>query len=607
MTLYEQAQRFRADALRGERQAASALVRSYGVAYTRINRDIEALRVRVQQAKDAGERLSPSWAYQEGRLLVLRAKVLEQITQFAGEADIIVGGAIDTARTLGTDHAGRLLQAALPEGVSVAPSIEDLRAASPVVPESVRLAAGAIEQATALVQPQAALSTLLASLGPDAATAVGDALVSGIATGKNPRVIAREMRQALGGNLTRALTIARTETLRAYREASRSVYRANADVVAGWVWTADLSNRTCASCWAQHGSVHPLDEIMATHPRCRCSMVPKTRSWRELGFGDTPEAVQIQEGPALFRRLAPDQQEAILGPAKYRAYRAKQITLPDVVAKRDSPVWGPSTSEAGLTAAKQNAAIRRQGGGAAPRAVPPTPPPAPTTPALSTPSDLVNLFDPGTSSMIRRSVRREADVAFASLDDVLRLPPSRNAGGQLNVLYNAGLDANGQYRLGTYHRTGRFANSDIALSRNADAITTVHEFGHFVEKELFDKLQFSDTVSRDRSHPLRAWWDAARKSNALKDIGASNLPSSYRDYLLRIDEVWARSFTQWVALRSTSSGATPFSRLRLDSVLAHNPALRKDYGLGAHWDDPDDFAPIAEAFDNIFRAQGWLK
>jgi SPP1 gp7 family putative phage head morphogenesis protein len=361
VTLYEQAQSFRADALRGERQAASALVRSYGVAYTRINRDIDALRVRVQQAKDAGERLSPSWAYQEGRLLVLRAKVLEQITQFAGEADIIVGGAIDTARTLGTDHAGRLLQVALPEGVSVAPSIEDLRAASPVVPESVRLAAGAIEQATALVQPQAALSTLLASLGPDAATAVGDALVSGLATGKNPRVIAREMRQALGGNLTRALTIARTETLRAYREASRSVYRANADVVAGWVWTADLSNRTCASCWAQHGSVHPLEEIMATHPRCRCSMVPKTRSWRDLGFGDTPEAVQIEEGPALFRRLAPDQQEAILGPAKYRAYRAKQITLQDVVAKRDSPVWGPSTSEAGLTAAKDNAAARRQG------------------------------------------------------------------------------------------------------------------------------------------------------------------------------------------------------------------------------------------------------
>jgi SPP1 gp7 family putative phage head morphogenesis protein len=378
VTLYEQAQRFRADALRGERQAASALVRSYGVAYTRINRDIEALRVRVQQAKDAGERLSPSWAYQEGRLLVLRAKVLEQITQFAGEADIIVGGAIDTARTLGTDHAGRLLQAALPEGVSVAPSIEDLRAASPVVPESVRLAAGAIEQATALVQPQAALSTLLSSLGPDAATAVGDALVSGIATGKNPRVIAREMRQALGGNLTRALTIARTETLRAYREASRSVYRANADVVAGWVWTADLSNRTCASCWAQHGSVHPLDEIMATHPRCRCSMVPKTRSWRELGFGDTPEAVRIEEGPALFRRLAPDQQEAILGPAKFRAYRAKQITLPDVVAKRSSPVWGPSTSEAGLSAAKQNAAARRLGGDVAPTARPPQVTLAPT-------------------------------------------------------------------------------------------------------------------------------------------------------------------------------------------------------------------------------------
>jgi SPP1 gp7 family putative phage head morphogenesis protein len=186
-------------------------------------------------------------------------------------------------------------------------------------------------------------------------------LVSSIAEGKNPNVVAREIRTALGGNLTRSLTIARTETLRAYREASRAEYLANADVLRGWIWTADLSNRTCAACWAQHGSVHPLGEIMATHPRCRCSMVPATRSWKELGFGSTPESVQIQEGPAIFRRLPESDQRAILGDAKYRAYSGRQITLPDLVAKRESPVWGPSTSEAGLGAAKDNAAARRLG------------------------------------------------------------------------------------------------------------------------------------------------------------------------------------------------------------------------------------------------------
>lgn len=359
MTLYEQAQAFRADLLKQDRRAAGQLVRAYAEPYRRISQEIDRVRVRMAKARDAGQAINQVWVYQEGRLRVLQSLVLEQITKFGGEADIIIGGAIDIATTQGAEDAGVLLNMALPEGISASPTSPPGQV-QPVVPESVRLASGAVEQVVAVTQQGAAVGNLLATVGPDAVAVVTDALVSGVALGKNPKVIARDMRQALGGNLTRALTIARTETLRAYREASRTAFAAN-DAVTGWVWTADLSNRTCASCWAQHGSVHPLDEVMATHPRCRCSMVPKTRSWRELGFGDTPEAVKIEDGPSVFRRLPAADQEAILGPAKYRAYRGREITLPDVVAKRQSPVWGPSTSEAGLNAAKDNAAARRQG------------------------------------------------------------------------------------------------------------------------------------------------------------------------------------------------------------------------------------------------------
>lgn len=359
--LYEQAQTFRRDALRGERDAASRLVRSYGRAYSEINKEIERLRVRITAAREAGGEVSSALLYREGRLQVLQGQVLDQISRFAGEADIIIGGAIERATEQGTQHAAELLRVALPEGVAVAPSATPGQV-QPVVPESIRLAAGAVEQAVAVTQATAPVGQLLQSLAPDAAAVVADALTSGLAQGQNPRVIARQMRVALGGNLTRALTIARTETLRAYREASRTEYQANADVLAGWVWTADLSNRTCPSCWAQHGSVHPLDEIMATHPRCRCTMAPKTKSWRDLGFGSTPDSVQIESGPALFRRLPAAEQEAILGPAKFRAYKAREITLPDVVARRTSPVWGPSTSEAGLSASLDNAAARRASG-----------------------------------------------------------------------------------------------------------------------------------------------------------------------------------------------------------------------------------------------------
>lgn len=361
--LYEQAQAFREALLSGDRRAAAALIRSYGAAYRRLGTELDSVRSAITAARAAGvaDADIPSLLYREGRIQVLAEKVRAEITKFAGEADIIVGGAIDVARVQGTEHAAQLLQIALPQGISVSPASTPGAAFQPVVPESIGLASGAVTQATAMTQASAPVGQLLATLGPEAAKSVTDALVSSIAAGKNPNVVAREIRTALGGNLTRALTIARTETLRAYREASRAEYQANADVLRGWIWTADMSNRTCASCWAQHGSVHPLDEVMATHPRCRCSMVPATRSWRELGFGSTPESVKIEEGPAVFRRLPEADQRQILGDAKFRAYKSRQITLPDLVAKRESPVWGPSTSEAGLRAAKDNAAARRQG------------------------------------------------------------------------------------------------------------------------------------------------------------------------------------------------------------------------------------------------------
>ena len=370
MNLYEQTQAFSAELLTSERRAASAMVRSYSTAYSAIQTEISNMQRRIATARAAGLDVSPAWLYQQGRLAVLQAQVLEQITKFGERADIILGGSINTASALGGTHAEALLTAALPDGIAISPAMDPVRvggrptaaAASPFVPvvaEEVSLATGAIEKLTGALQPDAAVGRLLAQLGPEAAQAVTQSLVQGLALGKHPRVIANGMRDALGGNLTRALTIARTETLRAYRESSRATYTANASVLDGWTWVSALGPRTCASCFAQHGSLHPLTEVMATHPRCRCSMAPATKSWRELGFGSTPESVKIEQGPDIFRRLPVDEQRATLGPGKLAALRSNGITLPDLVARKTSPVWGPGTSEASLAAARRNAAARR--------------------------------------------------------------------------------------------------------------------------------------------------------------------------------------------------------------------------------------------------------
>jgi SPP1 gp7 family putative phage head morphogenesis protein len=359
--IYEQAAVFRKRLLKFDRQTAAQLVRSYGSAYRRIQLDLDSVRDRLEAARDAGVPQT-QWQYlitRENRLQVLQTRVLEEITKFGGQAQVIIGGAIGEAGALGSRSALKLMDAALPPSVSVAPSTLPGQEPTALIPDEVRLATGAIERVTAATQPAGAITQLLAGLGPDAAVAVSDALVQGIATGSNPRQIAKQMQNALGGNLTRALTIARTETLRAYREASRGEYVANSDVLNGWIWIADLSPRTCASCWAQHGSEHPLDEPMATHPNCRCTMAPLTKSWDELGFDKaTPESVRIAPGRSEFRKLPAAQQRAVLGERKYAAWKEGRIELADLVAERESPIWGRSSGEATLSAALRNAEAR---------------------------------------------------------------------------------------------------------------------------------------------------------------------------------------------------------------------------------------------------------
>ena len=135
--------------------------------------------------------------------------------------------------------------------------------------------------------------------------------------------------------LNRALTIARTEQLRAYREASRRSYAENADILDGWIWLSARDSRTCVSCWAMHGTRHRVTETLDDHINGRCTAIPMVK-------GHDPG---IRTGEELFRELPPAQQRSILGPAAHEAWLDGRVSLaPDgrtsVVGQRDDPRWG---------------------------------------------------------------------------------------------------------------------------------------------------------------------------------------------------------------------------------------------------------------------------
>ncbi len=338
--IYTMAARFRQDLLAGERAAAMEMVRAYGASYQRIKEALLALLTRVEAAKARGE-YSASWLYQEGRLESLQAQTLSEIHRFAAFA----GDTIETQQRQAVynaeGEAQALVRATLPPSAQIS--------SAGVGVTFSRLPTSTVQSLVGHLQDGSPLKELLDTLAPEAAKGVRDALASGVARGEGSQVISREIRQAMGGPLSRTLTISRTETLRAYREATRQTYQANGRVVQAWQWVASLSRRTCAMCLAMHMTIHPLDEPMGSHPNCRCVMVPVTRPWSELGFdGLDSEAPAPEDGAAWLDRQSEETQLAILGPGKLAAYKRGEITLADLVRYRDDPRWGPTRTEASL-------------------------------------------------------------------------------------------------------------------------------------------------------------------------------------------------------------------------------------------------------------------
>ena len=126
------------------------------------------------------------------------------------------------------------------------------------------------------------------------------------------------------GGLARALVIARTEQLDAYRAAAQAHHAANRDILQGWQWYAELDHRTCASCISHHGETHPLDEPgPLDHHQGRCTRLPLTKTWNQLGFDDIDEpdsAVNEGDGYAWFQSQPETTQRDILGPKRFQAW-----------------------------------------------------------------------------------------------------------------------------------------------------------------------------------------------------------------------------------------------------------------------------------------------
>ncbi len=330
---------YRQRLLAHERAAMASLDYAHRQTLAMIEPKLTALYDKMSAAQANGEDISTSWLYEQSRLEVITSWIEGQINQFAALAQMQTGQLQYMGTSLGQQAGMALLHSTIPAGVNWSFGLP-----SPL----------AIQALVGATQSNTPLAALFNGFGAEAANGAKTALISGVTLGYNPRQIAPSIQDALNISRYRALTIARTETLRSYRDANQATFQANSDVVDQWRWTCSLSSRTCAACLAMDGELFPLDESMDSHPNCRCTMTPVTKGWDDIlsplgidtsDIPDTNPAQDMQTGSEWFDNQSADVQRQILGNAKYDAWANGDFTLDDIVGTNDDPDWGKSIYE----------------------------------------------------------------------------------------------------------------------------------------------------------------------------------------------------------------------------------------------------------------------
>jgi len=291
----------------------------------------------VLDAMDAGGRWpTPYELNRLTRLANATARTQSALSALAVEAGNTAGAGVAQIVTATAAAEPAMMAAQLPAAMAGDGLRGYLRKIVPQVLESIT------------VRCQQQIHQQLWPLSREAVDAMHRRLVAGIAAGDNPReagrAMVRDVHGLFNGGLGRAINIARTEMVDAYRDTSSYVHQANRDVVESWIWIASLGARCCPGCWAMHGTEWGVDVPGPwDHQSGRCARMPKVKPWRELGFDiDEPTDDFLPKAPAEFAALSRPQQLAIMGPRRLALLDAGTVTLADLATLRQSTAWRPS-------------------------------------------------------------------------------------------------------------------------------------------------------------------------------------------------------------------------------------------------------------------------
>jgi SPP1 gp7 family putative phage head morphogenesis protein len=288
--ILDQALRYKADLAARE----AVIVRSMATNWLGIMRQLDdeiakiAATMAVRRAQ--GLEVTAGYLYRTERYQTLLRQAYAQFVRYEDFATALIGRNQQLYARLGREYGVGLLETLQPgvrQGIA-------------------RLSVGAIENAAGFVD-DGPLRALLADAWPQAIQQTTSALVKGVGLGYGPERIAKMMNDGMSSGLYRSMVIARTETMRAYRQAKFDTWESSG-LVTGYQRVATHDRRTCPSCLMLDGAVLRSPAEFASHPQCRCTIIPLTKGnpihkWQygEQWLEEQPPATQIRMASGTHR------------------------------------------------------------------------------------------------------------------------------------------------------------------------------------------------------------------------------------------------------------------------------------------------------------------
>ena len=158
---------------------------------------------------------------------------------------------------------------------------------------------------------------------------------------------------------------------------------------------------------------------------------------------------------------------------------------------------------------------------------------------------------------------------------------------------------------------------DVSKKTEAHPLDAIHEFGHYIDYSLGDQAReirnkLLDTIKRSYGYKtLKEISYSTEVDVEVSDEKGKRIERmpyhkidvgiKYRWYLLSDEEIFARAYAQYIALRA-GIGKERIEEMTKFRLNDNGKYIIRTYPL--QWKE-EDFEPIADQFDRLFQHLGW--